>query len=79
MQIETHDRMRDPRRVESTQAVVRDRFGEPVVILLEPTPGVVTVLVKGDRHFDEACRQLGVRTAADVVAARFPTPPTILV
>lgn len=75
MRVDTHNALRDPHRIEATQVVVRDRYGEPVVVILEPGPGRIVVLQTGDPGFADACRVLGVGAAAPCVRAAFPKAP----
>lgn len=77
MEIEAHDALRRPTRVRATQAVVRDWLGQPVAVLLEPAPGRIECLLKGDPGFDDACRLLGVADPALLVRGSLPAPPQI--
>lgn len=75
MRVELFEAFRRAAAAEATQVVVYDRFGLPAVVVAEPAPGVITVLVKGDPGFAEACGLVAVWPGDPPAAARFPAPP----
>jgi hypothetical protein len=71
--VETHNELRDPQRIECTRVVVRDRFDQPVAVLLEPAPGQIWVSRRGEPRFEQALELLGIRDT--VVRTHIIGPP----
>jgi len=74
MRIVSHDRLRDPRDFQATQLVVYDRFGRPLVALLEELPDQVTVLTRGMAEFEALLRAWGIDAGTRVIDV---APPEI--
>ncbi len=66
MLIESHNNMRGNPHVEATEALVRDFYGNAVVLISDLGDGVIQVRTPGDAGFAELAAQMGVQ-APDVV------------
>ena len=61
MILETHNGLADPHRIACTRAVVRDRFNQVIVIMIEPEPGQVWLTKRGDVGFEKSLKALGIQ------------------
>lgn len=75
MQVITHDRLRNPRRIKATRVVIEDDFGNPVGAFLQVEPGhIVAEIADDEQKFNSFLRQLGINKTI-VIDEIKPQPP----
>lgn len=62
MKIEGHNALGSPVAAELTQLVVRDAYGQPLLMMIEMGPDTVLAWKRGEPGFDNALRTYGVLT-----------------
>lgn len=60
MIVETHNNCRDPRRIECTRVVIRDRFENPLVIVISVDDQTQEVYTYKDPEFPRVLQALGI-------------------
>lgn len=64
MRIEIHNKLGQPQVLEVTRVVIKDKFGNPIAIALEPDDGVIIadIASKGNEiQFNQLLRSLGIQ------------------
>lgn len=60
MRVETHNALMNPTDVTATRLVVRDSFGQPLLLAIEVGPEAVLIWKRNEPGFERALRQYGV-------------------
>jgi len=61
MIVELHNKFGNPQQIECTRLVVRDgKHGNPLVVVLEHSPGQLWTAQAGDEKFSRALRLMGI-------------------
>jgi hypothetical protein len=78
MVVELHNLLRDPQVKEATQVIVRDIYGDPLIIALEQQPGTYTVAHRGDNNFPKVLAALGLHTTIITEHIAPPQPHSLI-
>jgi hypothetical protein len=69
LKLEYHNGFQSSGEAEATRLVIRDSFGQPIIVVLELAPGTITLYKakKGDNGlFDSILSKLGIKSDVDV-------------
>lgn len=81
MTVDLYNGLRQSGKFEATQTIIRNVFGEPVLVIEEPQPGTLIVHQADDPGFEEALSRLGlaggIRVRRDKLSRI--TPPRIAI
>ena len=78
MQIETHNQLGKPLRVECTRLVIRDVNNTPVAVAMQQTPDHIFIMHAGEKGFATALRNMGIHDTVIVDRIgneELPSPP----
>ncbi len=70
MQIESHNRLTHPDRRPATRVVVYDDFNNPIAVFVQAAVGNVFMSFKGQKDFESALLNLGIRDTSVVTVVQ---------
>jgi hypothetical protein len=79
VQLELHDRLGQPIRLDCTRVVLRDDLGNPVMVALKVAQGVIYCSKAGDKDFLSILKEFGISDTLIVTDAQLVKPPEIMI
>jgi hypothetical protein len=66
--LEIHDNFKTPQRLNCSRAVIRDKFNNPIAVMIETAPDIITVASVQDTNFRELLKLLGITDSVIVTS-----------
>jgi hypothetical protein len=79
VEIETHNQLRFPCRIEATRIIIRDRFGSPIAVFIELSNGHIRYFHINEEDFEQQLISMGLDRSLIVTRYKLKdlTPPEI--
>lgn len=68
MILEVHDNFKTPQRVQCSRAVIRDKYNNPIAVMVETAPNLITMAGVKDDNFQELLKLLGITDSVIVTS-----------